>query len=675
MDMVNNTELISCAELLIRILKADQLKTVLFVGLNYIRHQLTYEQLFQMKDTYKTIIESKQNLRPKSCEDEDSNLIVPTAPLASGASLSETVPIDIIRIHICSFLDLLSIYEFSKCDRNLAIVAHTPSSIRTLQFNYLNHYPYAITSSAYHLDADHLSHHQDLHLIRNISALSIRRTELYHSKHITASCNKLQHIHHLKHLTIYDEFREDYDSELGDCDSEHLVNSWDSIYHEWPLIKSLESITFESSFELPILLSILHKYRINRNDLDDTYHESMFKLKCISFVRCHFYSLHFYESYLIYDDPHDDYHFEPDLSRYLVEYETILELLVPSRTNRIEALKFEQSFFLATSGDHDAVNEAFSDSDRLSSSLSCLKGIVYSDCQEKHLSDEYEQQQDIFCVTVSVSVNGLKLIKQLTDVAHNGSFNIEKLCLVINVPSTMNKQQSTSLITMIEAILSECQFLELFQIVFKIQNPEYLDGEQCDECESKFDVVYHLCEQINSYLMSISVRESKSVEFAKRKLTSRFHIKSSHYAHTKQCSVFSYSKSDSKYRSYKCTQIDKLMDLLRTLSISYLGVFTTGKVIYKFSWNSKFTFCLSSFSSVFGNILSLNGIFDIQYAKRSINKAFASGKHYRPCIHDCRDHAKECISLQCKSDTNCVDPQNNLQWVTDCSNCDNRPWL
>eukprot|EP01083_Nonionella_stella_P088637 247139_1 len=721
MDSINSTEFASSTESLIHILKPDQLKTVLFVGLNYIRHQLTYDQLFKMKGTYKAIIDSKKDKHKNKipCEDEASNIIptpIPTNvtdPLPKGASLSKTIPIDIITIHICSFLDLLSIYQFSKCDRNVAIITHTPSAIRTLQFNYLDRYPYAVTYKALCLDAKHLSQHQDVHLIRNVTKLSIIRSELGTGT-ITALCNKLQHINHIKHLTIYQEFRGCLEN--CECDTlcnEYTLSEWDFIFDDWPLMKSLESIRFDSTFELPLLLSILHQYNVEPIDESaHSYHESMYNLKCISFLRCHLYSLSTYESELSYEDDDEDDHFEPDLSHYFDEYETMLELLLPSRRNSIEELKFEESIFEMTSetDDHETVNEAFSDLDRVSSSLSCLKGIVYSDCQASHLPDGYECKQDVFynithtilqnisyfqqlasahvhtedtllpllflnnpveifsqikgiCVTISLSASGLQLINKLKDLANNKSFNIEKICLVLDVPSTINKRQNELLIAMIEKVLCHCEYLELFQIVCKIQNENMeCRNKECKDCKSKFDVVYHIFKQLNKHLMSISVNEYTLVEYAKKRLISRFHIKSSHYSHT-ECSAFS---PDSLLHD------DKLTNLLRTLSLTYLTVFPTGKLVYKFSWNSK---SACTYYSVFKNLLPLKGIFDVQHAKCALNKQFASSERYRINIHDNRDHAKECISLQCKSDANSIQEQNNAQWVTDCMYCDNKPWL
>eukprot|EP01083_Nonionella_stella_P288668 982293_1 len=686
MDMVNHTELISCTGSLIHVIKPDQLKTVLFVGLNHIRHQLTYEQLFQMKDTFKTIMESKQ----KKHESQTSN-IIPTVPLASGVSLSKAIPVDIITNHICSFLDLLSIYQFSKCDRNVAIITHTPSAIRTLQFNYLDRYPHAHTHSKYYLDSNHVSRHQDLHLIRNVSKLSIISADRS-STQINQLCNKLKHIPHIKHLTIYHEFVSDPETDfdnLTDRDyDESILNTWNSIYNGWPLMKSLESIRFESSYELPLLLSILHQFE---NDENETYHD--FNLKCISFAHCHFYPLQRYERYLI-DDP-------ADFSHYLSQYKTMLELILPSRTNSIEALKFEESFFEHTH-DHDAVNEAFSNIDRLSSSLSSLKGIVYSDCQESVLPETYEQKEDIFysithtilqniscfkelvsvhvhtqetllpllllthdvdvfsktneiCLTVDLSTNGVQLLRKLAQLAldqYDEPFNIEKICLVVDVPDKINKDESYCelFLMLIKQILSRCKRLELFQIVFEIQNRNY-SSKECQDCKSKFDVLYYIFEHTNESLMNMSTKNS---------LTSRFHIKSSHYSHTQECSALSSS-----------THIDKLSVLLRALSISYLTAFPTGKLVYKFSWNSRDE--SYSYIQVFDKLLPLKRIFDVQHVTHELNEQFESRESVCTHIHDNRDHAKECISLQCKSSTNVI--HNDVQWATDCKYCDNTPWL
>ena len=97
-------------------------------------------------------------------------------------------------------MDLLSIYEFSKCDRRLAIICHTPSSIRCLKFNYLNQYRYCQTAKEYFLDKQHLQHINDIHLIRNVQDLSIVLKE---DTNFWVSNKYIKYMKKLKHLTFY----------------------------------------------------------------------------------------------------------------------------------------------------------------------------------------------------------------------------------------------------------------------------------------------------------------------------------------------------------------------------------------------------------------------------------------------------------------------------------------
>eukprot|EP01084_Bolivina_argentea_P040311 74513_1 len=129
MDKLNDKQLNNFAHSSLQLLSNKQLKKLLFVGFNSIKNDIPYNQLFNMKSSLNQIIEETEKLKTDKSKSKPNinteKSIMLTIP--KNASLSKTIPFDIISNNICTFLKMSSITQLAKCDRKLAIICHTPT--------------------------------------------------------------------------------------------------------------------------------------------------------------------------------------------------------------------------------------------------------------------------------------------------------------------------------------------------------------------------------------------------------------------------------------------------------------------------------------------------------------------------------------------------------------------
>eukprot|EP01084_Bolivina_argentea_P306759 530139_1 len=112
-----------------KLLSIQQLKKFLFTGLNSIKTDISYNQLFEMRLLINQIIEKEEKSKKNKSKSKQKSTIntkstIPVIP--ENASLSKTIPFDIISNNMCPFLKMSSITKLAKCDRKLAIICHTP---------------------------------------------------------------------------------------------------------------------------------------------------------------------------------------------------------------------------------------------------------------------------------------------------------------------------------------------------------------------------------------------------------------------------------------------------------------------------------------------------------------------------------------------------------------------
>eukprot|EP01084_Bolivina_argentea_P206838 353028_1 len=80
MDKLNDNQLINYANSTVQLLSTKQLKKFLFVGINSIKNDISYKQLFEMKSLINTIIENMEKLKKKSKSKCKSKQIIPIIP-------------------------------------------------------------------------------------------------------------------------------------------------------------------------------------------------------------------------------------------------------------------------------------------------------------------------------------------------------------------------------------------------------------------------------------------------------------------------------------------------------------------------------------------------------------------------------------------------------------------
>eukprot|EP01084_Bolivina_argentea_P305649 528035_1 len=114
MDKLNNNQLYNCAHSTIKLLSMKQLKQFLFVGLNAMKTDVSYDQIFQMRSLINQIIEKeeekikKNKCKPKPEANTNINTKSTIPIIPKNASLSKIIPFDIISNNICPFLKMSS---------------------------------------------------------------------------------------------------------------------------------------------------------------------------------------------------------------------------------------------------------------------------------------------------------------------------------------------------------------------------------------------------------------------------------------------------------------------------------------------------------------------------------------------------------------------------------------
>eukprot|EP01083_Nonionella_stella_P144332 450474_1 len=121
-------------------------------------------------------IKTKQKKKKQTQSKPTPNILA----VPKNASLTKTIPFDIISNHICHFLKMSSITHLACCDRKLAIVCHTPTSINNLMHR---HDPYKyITDEDLTHDGYYYGMHKwtvpNIHRFKNVEQLAIEYSYL-----------------------------------------------------------------------------------------------------------------------------------------------------------------------------------------------------------------------------------------------------------------------------------------------------------------------------------------------------------------------------------------------------------------------------------------------------------------------------------------------------------------
>eukprot|EP01083_Nonionella_stella_P270771 917074_1 len=319
MDELNPQQLLQYSHSILGLLSAVQLKKLLFVGLNTIKSDIEYTQLFQMKTIINQVlndIEKAKKLKGKS-EPNEPICALPTIPIIlKDASLTKVIPFDIISNSICTFLTMSSITQLAQCDRKFAVICQTPTSINNLMHRH-DPYRYSDVQDMINdplIDGHYMNIDQwNMHRFRNVQRLSI--TILY----LNYNVSKFNTFHRVKHLTFYDTQAGPYFMTL----KPYVYNV---PYTEMILMPFLESVCFVNSESLKEMLYFLKQYRENPRN-NDYYNSIIYQLKSVAFIDFCANSL------------------GEDGENIVSEYGNIVNLVLPSQPNHLEVLKLENTLF------------------------------------------------------------------------------------------------------------------------------------------------------------------------------------------------------------------------------------------------------------------------------------------------------------------------------------------
>eukprot|EP01083_Nonionella_stella_P311597 1111553_1 len=565
MDELNSELLEHYSQFVISLLSTAQLKSLLFTGLNAIKHHVASNQLIQMKSTLNELIQNekkaktkKQNQNQTPSKNAPTILIVP-----KNASLTKTIPFDIISNAICHFLKMSSITNLACCDRKLAIICHTPTSINNLMHR---HDPYK-----YICDEECLIHDgcyyamnkwtvSTIHRFKNVEQLAIEYSYLQKPQ-IFNSFGRV------KHLSLHG-------AESTEIDTEEPEVALDTIQ----IMPSLETIKFVGSIYLPVILSFLKRYKSVHN-----------QIKQVAFIDCTLGDIN------DWDDTDDD-------EMFVNNYAEMIHVLLPPQPNQLQTLKFVNASMHKTElTEYKDANDHFSDIEVIKSSLRNLKGLVYTEESQRvnnlyfHLTRNilsnlisfkklesihthcqpliscYLHQNNVpalsnvteLCISVSLQQDRTSPLYSL----HTWLPKLERLCLVIKISDNdhLNTQKFKPIL---EKILRNQFRLKVFQIVTLIDCAYDNDPAFCAK---RLKIVTEMINECTKVLHLLRIETYTN--YSKRPLLFRLHVKSCHYTET-ECVIATNTQRP-------------FIQALENMIVKYLMLYPIGKIQCRFTCNAE----------------------------------------------------------------------------------------
>ncbi len=662
MDKLNSDQLYNYAHLALKSLSMEQLKKLLFVGFNSIRNDIEYNQLFNMKTALNEIIENAKKLKEIKSKSKQKQKTKPKATIPiipKNASLTKTIPFDIISNNICPFLKMSSITNAARCDRQLAVICHSPTSIKNLMHRY-DPYKYAeMAGRDVEIDGHYTNMESwtvsNIHRFKNVEKLSIKlsilnRLDLF---------NVFQKV---KHLTFYIDPRDEYPY-IGYMEQMKLM----------PLLQTISFVEFNDVWTLLHFLSPIKTAHFNK---------IIHQLTSIAFVDsvC---GLHPDE----YDEPYE-------------KYQNIANFILPSQPNRLQVLKFENSCFGKTIDPKCAdINNEFANIERIKTSLSNLNGFVYAQSTEEFASNNnlyftlttnilsnlilfsklesihtHSSTHDLIAlylnftnVTASRQISELCISVGLESLNQNPSpfntrsltpFNrrrfvphLEKLCLVIKI-SDNDKAFLPNFEKIIRSILRDLAKLKVLQIVAIIEDET---GSDASFCTKKINILSELSKVlVNAFLWVRKHSISKSN--VKQQLLFKFHVKLSHLQRNANC----------KTNNITALKLRAFVESIQSMIINYLITYQVGKIQFKLSWNTSEHVWLARELKRF--LFGLDALFRV-YVKEC-GCLIEENKYYHLNDMDYKQYAVSATKQKTKKN---VDHEKN--WKVDCRYCCNTPWV
>eukprot|EP01084_Bolivina_argentea_P247767 414497_1 len=668
MDQLNTNQLLQYTNLICQILSPVQLKNLLFVGLNSTQNNISFEQLFEIRSSINEIIEeskSKSKIASVSNDNKRSNSEIITIP--KNASFSKVIPFDIISNCICKFLTMSSITKLARCDRKLAIICHTPTSIQNLMHRF-DYYPYTtsygIITDGYYNDMNNWTV-SNTHRLKNINKLSI---------HIDFVEDKLEIFNTFENVTDLCLYAEENFSE------QWCLWQW----KDMKLLPMLQNIAFINVYQIIFVLSFLERYK-DTPGTADFYNQIIYKLKSIAIVDCKWSSVGDWVEHNDIDNKTQPYK----------RYKNIIKFLLPSQPNMLQTLKLENSYLLKTvHPECKDSNDEFEDIQRIKTSLNNLHGFVYGEPDF-----DYGQSQNLFlCLTRNIllniisfkklesihihsiyddlisifindtNINRLNNISELC-VSIDMSFDktspllslkkrfpkLRKLCLVVNITESDDASEIVeNFEQLMTSVLKANKKLTLFQIVTVITS---------EFCIKTMNIVGELCKKLVNSFNSILNDWNYSRSYSKQPLLFKFHIKLCHSTFLPECTGLDGVSSE------------LFANLIQNMITKFLIVYPFGKTQLKLSYDAqnhyyilrKLGYCLKG----------LDGLFKVNIKEGGSLKHLKDDSYFDieswTCCND-MDYKQYAISAV-KKRFNSKSVHHGRKWKVDCRYCCNTPWV
>eukprot|EP01083_Nonionella_stella_P071894 193422_1 len=649
MDKLNSSQLLEYAQSVLSLLSPSQLKTILFVGCNSIRNHIEYHQLCEMKSSINQIIE--QINKEKRVKNKQKPRDIDQSPIAitiipKNASLTKHIPSDIISNNICHFLKMSSITNLAQCDRQLAVICHTPTSICNLMHRY-DPYRYNPRDAEFTgwIDGDYYNMQQwrsdpcTMHRFKNVKRLSISMD--YFDRNAPQFTTMFSN---LKHLSI-----------IGTND--HVNGKFP--YKDTEGLSLLQSICFVNVFDFVALLHIIKPLA------------KMTNINEISFVDSHLSTS------------------GEDLAFYgcLSEYKNIVDCILPLQPNNLQIIRLQCCAFKPTDAPAQCqdVNDQFEDLERIQSSLSSLKGFVYSEHYGGiyggdpffHLAINIISNISSFKRLESVHLhclmgdpallasfldrNNVNALNQISELCISVSIHdtlplrclhhllpkLKHLCVVISISENDYHIPST-FEGVIADILRVQSRLRVFQMVVIMDESEWDKDQTCSTfCEERIAI---LNEFLRKLVMSLNALQHDG-HVHNQALELRLHVKSLHGSRDPRCDV---------------SDMAIFANTIQNLILNYLMSYPLGNIQVKLSWNVYVAHNLLSHASYLKALA--------QMIRVEIKEGGTTKKHFQSNFYTDMDFKQYAI---CASNKNAAHKHNRHQnkWKVDCRYCCNTPWV
>eukprot|EP01083_Nonionella_stella_P068931 183362_1 len=631
MDELSAELLTHYSQFVVSLLNTTQLKNLLFTGLNAIRNQVQYTQFLEMKSTLNQLIDNEKKAKKKD-KSTDTNTTTSTPIIVpKDASLTQTIPFDIISNAICPCLKMSSITKLARCDRKLAIICHTPTSIKNLMHRYDPYFylPFEFYNRTL-IDGHYPNIEQwDLHRFENVEQLSIE----VHNDLKPAVFNAFRKVTRLSLYGVY------------------------TTVDKFNIMPLLQNISFVNARVLSPKLWISNQIRQ------------------IAFIDCSF-TMSFIDSPVHQDMIHFVLPPQPNQIRILKFENSFWRKEDESQEDGIAVgIDHIKSSLCHLQGlvYHDHVlRETLNFFYHLVRNV--LSNLVFFKNLESIHTHDYDADTDTpfySCYLSDSNANPLPALRNITELCLSISMEqdptsplrslhtlipkLEKLCLVIQIQEN-DDQNVQNLKKTLQTILIKQTKLKTLQIVMVMDEIEDEDDETDGTfCSKRIAVVTELMKCMVTLLQFIRIQYN--ITPSKQPLLFRVHVKSCHHAGHPKCNLYGYMPV-----------LRAFFAEVHNMIANYLITYPLGKIQFKISVNADYHQMRTAFKT---HMKGLDVLFRVFFKKHG--KILPLDNQPRYCCND-----TDCMQWAISAMTNRVSQQDiyhERKWKVDCRYCCNTPWV